>query len=66
LPSVGGIAKINDNTKLKRIKVKKHKRLAQSIFRVGLDLLQDGLLNFGSVANKLKIITYPLSALSLY
>lgn len=31
---------------IKPIKVKKHQRLAQSIFRVGLDLLRDGLLNF--------------------
>lgn len=33
---------------IKPIKVKKHERLAQSIFRTGLDLLRDGLLNFTS------------------
>ena len=30
---------------VKPIKVKKHQRLAKSIFRLGLDLLRDGLLN---------------------
>lgn len=33
---------------IKPIKVKKHERLAQSLFRVGLDSLRDGLLNFTS------------------